>query len=150
QGDDDLPTCDNDDWEPNDLAEDAAAVPWGEVSSWNFEEYWDANVVIEASLCSGEDDWYFIPMAELGFEHHVVRVDGLVMGTSWCGAYEFCEGASLPEAPENTMAVEIYDADTMVLLATDMAADGRIDLMGSGEPFAEDLLIRVTGLVPAA
>ncbi len=142
--------CANDELEPNDGAEIAAMLSWDELSSWNEDMFHDAVVSVDAYLCPGEHDWYLVPISELGFDDHVLRVDGLVLGTSWCGQLDGCPGASLGEAPEHSLAVEIYDADSRVLLSGDIAANGRVDIDAWGPSFARDLLIHVYGPTAAA
>jgi hypothetical protein len=144
-GDAETEVCPNDNYEPNEAPELATLVSWDRVSSPDEEMYKDADVVIDGFLCSGEHDWYRIPIAELGFEYNVVRVDGLARGTSWCAQFESCGGETLASGPEHTLAVEIYDADSMVLLGADIATDGRVDVDGWGPNFSKDLLIHIYG-----
>jgi hypothetical protein len=134
--------CHNDDYEPNDVPEQATLVSWESLPS-EGEMLADANAVIDGFLCSGEHDWYRIPIEALPFEEHVVLVDGLVAGASWCGQLAGCSGDTLPDAPENTLGVEIYDAASMVLLGADIASNGRADVDGWGPTYSKDLLIHV-------
>lgn len=141
--------CPNDSFEPNEAPELAVMVSWDELPSGD-DVYKDADAVIDGFLCSGEHDWYRIPIESLGFEYNVVRVDGLVRGSSWCSHFESCGGEALASAPENTLAVEIYDAASMVLLGADIATDGRVDVDGWGPNYSKDLLIYVYGPSTAA
>jgi hypothetical protein len=140
--------CPNDMFESNEHATDASAITWDDVSSEG--ELHDARVTLDGYLCPGEHDWYAIPIAELGFDDHVLRVDGLVAGASWCGQIEGCGGAALSSAPENTIAVEVYDAASVVLLAADIATDGRVDIDASGANFGKDLIVHVYSPTAAA
>jgi hypothetical protein len=48
------------------------------------------------------------------------------------------------------VSVEVFDAETMVLLGTQTAQNGRIDLGGYGDAFAKDILVHVSGPGSAA
>jgi len=65
------------------------------------------------------------------------------MGSSWCGAG--CDQPWLPDAPENAMKVEVYDAETQTLLDTQTSQSGRINMHGSGGNYSKDLLLHVVG-----
>ena len=79
-GDGDPNACpDNDDWEPNELAEDASMVPWSNVTNYG------AWVTIDAFLCSSEDDWYHVDVNSLEFDYYALHLDAIVEGSSWCG-----------------------------------------------------------------
>jgi hypothetical protein len=143
-----LPSCpENDEWEVNDLPENASAVPWSNLKE--SDAYW----ALDAFLCAEEDDWYFVAVEELTFNFYALYVHALVEGSGLCDGW--CGDPFLPEAPENTIAIAVYDADTMTLLGEGMAEDGsfhghhfyfvEIDPM-----VAHDLLIRVHGLTPVA
>lgn len=148
-GDGEVEQCNNDALEPNEVPEQAMLVSWDELPSGD-DPLADADVLIDGFLCSGEHDWYRIPIEQLGFDYNVVRVDGLVRGSSWCAQWESCGGEALTSAPENTLAVEVYDAASMVLLGADIATDGRVDVDGWGPNFSNDLLIYVYGPSTAA
>lgn len=148
-GDPDREQCSTDVQEPNQRPMTATSLRWHEVSATDDGQD-DATLMVDAFLCSGDDDWYRVPVAELGFDFHVIRIDGLVRGASWCGQFDGCDGEVLPSAPENTLAVEVYDADSMVLLAADLATNGRVDVDGWGPNFSRDLLIHVHGPSRAA
>ncbi|HLT40986.1 MAG TPA: hypothetical protein VK034_32135 [Enhygromyxa sp.] len=135
--------CSGDAREPNDLPETAIDLRWDSIVALDGQQ--EAALMIDASLCSGDHDWYLLPVAELGFDFHVVRIDGLVRGASWCGQFDGCDGEVLPDAPENTLVVEVYDAASMVLLAADLATNGRVDVDGWGATFSKDLVIHVYG-----
>lgn len=141
---------DNDRVEPNEVPEAASRLSWDELSSLGDGTLHDARVELAAFLCSGEHDWYLIPVAELGYEFHVVTIDGLVGGASFCGHVPSCDGEVLPDAPANTLAIEVYDANSLVLLGADIATNGRVDVDGWGPSFANDLLIHVYGPSAAA
>lgn len=134
--------CSNDELEPNEAPEQAVLVSWSELPSGE-DQLADADLVVDGFLCPGEHDWYRIPIESLGFDYHVVHVDGLVRGSSWCAQFESCGGEALTSAPEHTLAVEVYDAASMVLLGADIATDGRVDVDGWGTAFSKDLLIYV-------
>lgn len=148
-GDDEAEQCSNDALEPNDAPEQSVLVGWDELPSGD-DALADADLVIDGFLCSGEHDWYRIPIEQLDFDYNVVRIDGLVRGSSWCAQWESCGGDALASAPENTLAVEVYDAASMVLLGADIATDGRVDVDGWGPNYSNDLLIYVYGPSAAA
>jgi hypothetical protein len=141
--------CSNDKFEPNEVPEAPTMVAWTELPSGDDVNK-DAELIIDGYLCSGEHDWFRVPIEQLGFEYNVVRVDGLVRGSSWCAQFESCGGDTLTSAPENTLAVEVYDAASMVLLGADIGTDGRIDVDGWGPNYSKDLLIYVYGPSTAA
>lgn len=141
--------CSNDKFEPNEVPESPTMVSWAELPSGD-DVYKDADLVIDGYLCPGEHDWFRIPIEQLGFEYNVVRVDGMVRGSSWCAQFESCAGDRLASGPEHTLAVEVYDAASMVLLGADIGTDGRIDVDGWGPNYSKDLLIYVYGPSAAA
>jgi hypothetical protein len=134
--------CLNDAYEPNGVPEQATLITWEEVSPAD-QMLASATVVLDGFLCPGEHDWYRLPIEALPFEEQLLLIDGLVMGTSWCGQVAGCEGATLPDAAANTLGVEIYDAGSMVLLGADIATNGRADVDGWGPNYSKDLLIHV-------
>lgn len=106
--------CENDVWEPNDLPESAALLP--------LEGGDEVGAYLEIRnffLCPGESDWYRLSPDMLEHEYDGFSVSGVVGG-------DFCAcGGELPDAPENAMALEIYDAETFELLGSDVSANGR-------------------------
>ncbi len=137
-----LDCAENDAWEANDLPESAAMVPWGSVSEYS------ADIMLDGLLCSDEDDWYYVSADMLEFDMYTLELNALVEGTSWCGAG--CDDAWLPDAPENTISIEVFDAATLQVLGSKTAEDGRVYLDGWGDAFSHDLLIHVFGPTPAA
>ncbi|PRP91078.1 hypothetical protein ENSA5_58150 [Enhygromyxa salina] len=99
-------------------------------------------------MCSNEDDWYLFSVNDLDYEVYALYVDAIVMGSSWCG--QWCDEPFLPAAPENAIAVEVFDAESMMPLTQDLAQDGRIDIGGFGDAYSRDVLIHVYGPTPAA
>lgn len=144
-GDGEANECPNDALEPNELPENATAIRWDQPPSGQ-----EARVVLQGYLCSGEHDWYRVPVEALGFEYNVVRIDGVVAGSSWCAQFEACGGPALESGPEHTLAVEVYDAASMVQLGGDIASDGRVNVDGWGPTYSKDLLIYVYGPSSAA
>ena len=132
----------NDNWEPNDLPESATSIAWGSVSQ--YAAYFD----IDAFLCQGESDWYYASVEPLDYRFYGLFIDAFVEGASWCG--KGCGDPSLPDAPENTMGVDVYDAQTLQLLTEQVVENGRINIGGAGPEYAKDLLIRVHGPSPVA
>jgi len=63
------------------------------------------------------------------------------------GDFCACQG-HLPAAPEHAIAVEVYDAGTLQLLAREVAADGHVQRLV--EAPARDVLIRIYGPTAAA
>ncbi|NVB39983.1 hypothetical protein G6O69_19215 [Pseudenhygromyxa sp. WMMC2535] len=127
-------------FEDNDVAEEAFAVEWND---WNgFELY----ASLEASLCE-EEDWYFLDVSSTDFESdpedRAFYVDIIVEGSSWCGVW--CEQPELPVAVENTVSVEVYDAESMQLLVAQTAENGRVNVDKTGAAYDNDLLVRVYG-----
>jgi len=130
--------CEVDAWEPNDAPEAPSMLGGGGASgAW-----------LEAFLCSGESDWYRFEVDSLMYDFYEFELDAIAAGSSLCG--EPCEDPFLPDAPENTMTIEVYDAGTLVLLEAEVQPDGRVGINGSGAAYSHDLLIRVYGPSPAA
>jgi hypothetical protein len=140
--------CRIDGYEPNNEPEQAAVLAWDEQQRGRNRN--DARVVVDARLCAAEHDWYAVAIADLGYREVRLAVDGLVAGASWCGHIAGCEGESLTSAPGHTLAVEIYDAEAMVLLTAAVATDGRIDLDLEGPEYGKDLLLHVYSPTRAA
>jgi hypothetical protein len=118
--------CAPDPFEPNDTRGAAAAVG-----------QWTTNL----TLCPGEDDWYAVPVADRGLgrmQYHVALYHDSIGDI--CGlctlAVEAC--------PSNTVSVDIYNAQTGALLATQTRTRGFSWLQGEDEQ-PVDLLIRVYG-----
>ena len=133
-----MPDCaDNDAWENNDLPENASDTPWDNTS----ED--DAHVHIDAHLCPGESDWYRLPVIDLEFDYYALHLDGIAVGSSWCGPD--CGEPWLPEAAENGMTVEVYDAETLELLKAHTSESGRTYIYGYGDDYSDDLLIHLVG-----
>ena len=139
-----LGDCDeNDEWEDNDLPETAALF------EWNGGPYGGVSKDIpDAFLCAEEDDWYRFNISDVEFifddgEYYNLHLDAIVEGSSWCG--ENCEQPFLPADPQNTISVEVLDAETLELLDSSVNDQGRIDLEGYGDAYSHDLLVHVFG-----
>lgn len=119
----------NDVWEPNDTPEQAAVIPpeGGQTS-------------LEAFLCPGEDDWYRISAKGIGFPPFSIQLDLYITESSFCAG--ICSPA-LPDAPENAVSVELYNAKNGKLLGENVVLNGRLDL--DVPLHAKDLLIHVFG-----
>lgn len=128
--------CEADRWEPNDGRDSAALLPWQIVD--------EVGAYLEAGgfLCAGESDWYLAALGGLEHGYEKIAVAAYVNG-DFCA----CEG-HLPEAAEHAIAVEVYDAGTLQLLASEVAADGHIQR--HIEVPARDVLIRIHGPTAAA
>jgi hypothetical protein len=87
-------------------------------------------------------------VSSLTFDYYALFVDGIVQGSSWCGMG--CGDPWLPAGPENSMAIEVYDAQSMQLLTQGSAQNGRVDINAAGDAYSHDLLIHVFGPTPAA
>lgn len=136
------PCADNDAHEPNDLPESPALAPWDETGPYN------SYVTLDAFLCAGESDWYRVDVSQLEYRFYALHLDGIVEGSSWCG--QGCDDPWLPDAPENSISIDVHDAETLALLGSQAATDGRVDIGGAGEAYGEDLLIHVRSPTPTA
>ncbi|WP_146157204.1 hypothetical protein, partial [Enhygromyxa salina] len=106
------PGClDNDDSEPNELPETATALAWGSVDGFG------GHLSLDAFLCPGESDWYFVPVSQLEYEFYGLHVDGIAAGSSWCANVLVCGEPTLPEAAEHVMRIEVFDAKSLLLVA---------------------------------
>ncbi|MCY1053518.1 hypothetical protein [Nannocystis sp. SCPEA4] len=133
----------NDAWEPNDDPDDPTDMAWDAADTWSA---W--HEVDDAYLCPGEDDWYRIDLAGLGYSVHYLYVRALVKDAGLCGAA--CGEPVLAAGPENAMTIEVYRADTHEALIAQTADDGVLALAGSGDDYADGLLLRVHSDTPTA
>lgn len=98
-------------------------------------------------LCRGDEDWFSV---RTSYGDSIVRPSAILFslrlqaaGAGLCGGA--C-GDFVPEAaPENTVTVEVYNAKTMELVASDTDSQGRVWIDAFGPEFAQDVLIRVRG-----
>ena len=68
-----------------------------------------------AFLCLGESDWYHVALDSLGHGY-----DRFTVATYASGNFCACDGY-LPEAPENTIGVEVHDAGIHQVPASEVA-----------------------------
>ncbi|MBZ5714197.1 hypothetical protein [Nannocystis pusilla] len=148
-GDDDADTREsvacplNDRWEPNDDPDDPTDITWDsadEASVWHE--------VDGAYLCPGEDDWYRFKVAGLDYDAHYLLVRALVKDAGLCGAA--CGEPVIAAGPEHAMTIEVYRADTREPLIAHTADGGVLALAGSGDEYADGLLLRVHSDTPTA
>lgn len=99
-------------------------------------------------LCAGEDDWYHVSLDHLdmtGMGLHVGVVHEIYPpDCTLCTPSEL-----LPACPHNTLMVEVYDADTGALLASDTGMTGFVHMNRHGLP-AGDVRVCVHGDPQAA
>ncbi|MCA9686421.1 MAG: hypothetical protein KC457_29910, partial [Myxococcales bacterium] len=138
------PACvDADVFEDNDLPELAAEVPW-------FDASVDiCRVEIEGHLCGDDVDWYRVGLGTPEFtDIYLLDLDVIIEGNEWCGATESdppgC-GPWLPEQPEHTVRVRVYEAATMTLLLESESTYGRIKMKATDDAYAGELLLAVDG-----
>jgi hypothetical protein len=142
-GDGEAPSCEeNDAWEANDSPNGASAV------NWDYMEEYGAAWTIDAFLCSEEEDWYYVAVEQLTYDYYGLFVRATVEGSGWCGAD--CGDPFLPVAEENTIAVDVFDAQSKMLLIGSVSPKGRLYLTSGGVAFSNDLLVRVSGPTPLA
>jgi len=123
----------NDEWEPNNLMETVLMTR---------PDYYLYG--LQAYLCPGESDWYLHDTDGEMHDLNDLEYEIIVAGSSVC-----CDDP-LPEAPENTVAIAVYDADTLVLLEEGISADGAISGGGSGDAYSGDLLLHIYSPTPTA
>jgi hypothetical protein len=77
-------------------------------------------------------------------------VHGIIEGSSLCAG--ICEGfPALKPGPKHTLAIEIYDAKLLTLIAYGESDQGRISMdSGDVDAFQNDVLIRVYSPTPKA
>ncbi|MFO7561336.1 MAG: hypothetical protein R6X02_01730 [Enhygromyxa sp.] len=134
--------AENDEWEPNDRPDDASSVPWTYLGP--YTSHW----TIDAYLCAAEEDWYRVAVEELSYDFYALYVRAQVEGSGWCG--EVCDDPFLPAAPENTIAVEVYEAASLSLLAEGISEVGSLFLTPFGADVSNNLLVRVHAPSPLA
>jgi hypothetical protein len=136
-------SCD-DSWEPNPSADQASRIMWQSADEWTAQQHID-----DASLCSGEDDWYHFDVQSLGYVEHYLYVRALIKDAGLCGLN--CDEPVIPAGPQHAMTIEIYRADDVELLASLTDDDGVLVINGpGGDAYADDLLIHVFSPTPTA
>ncbi|NVB41376.1 hypothetical protein G6O69_38120 [Pseudenhygromyxa sp. WMMC2535] len=134
-----------------DIHEDNDTLETAAVPSWNANQTWSIRAHFDATLCGGDDDWYYFDLdvnqLEGDGESFLFKFDVIVDGSSWCGAG--CGESTLPAAPENTIGVNIYSAADMTLLHEKVSSKGRLDLEGVGPIYGQDIVVQIYGLAEA-
>jgi hypothetical protein len=135
--------------EPNDTAAAAPIVQPGPiyVSPPSILAGWS----MIACLSGDNEDWYKIASSQIDWEgdgggegiHMQIRF--FARNTGYCEGVAICSGEQLPDAPETTVSVELYNAATMQLLSSGTSAFGVVRVNGGGRIFAQDFLVRVHG-----
>lgn len=118
--------------------------------SFDYVNSWAAGLRMDKGfLCSGEDDWYRFPNSAAGFTPVFLAVRAEARGADYCGPG--CDGLTLPDAPENSITIEVYDESMNTLLSTRSDTDGTLffDVSLEGMEYTDDLLIHVTGAAEA-
>lgn len=130
--------CVDDRYEPNDGPVNATVFAYSFIDSQGR-----AYGMLEAVLCSGNADWYFIPTELLDYTRNVLQVRVLARDAGWCGLV--CGDPELLPGPENTITVEMYDATGTWLMTGNVSERGIVGLDVQGEPVAHDLFLRIVG-----
>lgn len=130
--------CVDDRYEPNDGPVNATVFAYSFIDSRGR-----AYGMLEAVLCSGNADWYFIPTELLDYTRNVLQVRVLARDAGWCGLV--CGDPELLPGPENTITVEMYDATGTWLMTGNVSERGIVGLDVQGEPVAHDLFLRIVG-----
>ncbi len=138
----------NDAWEDNDMSDSASMLTWDSIHIGE-----SAKVSLGADMCSGEDDWYYLPVGAIGLDPEVVGSPYLHIN-SWIESVSFCDGAcglmEVPSGPEVAMTIEVFDAETLQLRATNTVMAGGVEMFDTDPIYAKDLLIHVFGPTPEA
>jgi len=162
--------CDQDAWEKNDKSEDASELAYHgiwdsdpECYDWEWcddtgchtetycAEYSSAHTSVDgATICKNDEDWYFLPTASLPFTVGYLGLRAMAAGASHCPFYDYGDGDSWgydpPAGPENTLTVEVYNAQTLALVATSTSPIGRVWMnLGNPANLSHDLYIRFRG-----
>jgi hypothetical protein len=136
--------------EPNDTLETAATVEPSIISNdpASIRGTWEVN----ACLGQANEDWYRIEVEQLEFDlsddydgHARMRLRGIVDGTGLCSDIPECGEGTLPAAPENTLIVDVYAADSMEHLYTRQDDEGVVQINALGPELDKDILVRVSG-----
>ncbi len=160
----------NDGWEKNDKQADASTLGYeyvwkNEPDCWDWEwcdengchtqtECYEASYAFTsvdgASICKNDEDWYFLPTASLPFSVGYLRFRAFAAGASYCPPYDYGDGDTYgynpPAGPENTLTVEVYNAQTLALVATSTSPVGRVWMdLGDAAKLSHDLYFRFRG-----
>lgn len=133
------PFCLQDQYEPNDTP--ATASPLELDTDFNSGGVW-----VHAYLCSSNEDWYHVPASALGIAEPTIKLRAMARNAGLCGGG--CDDVQLPSAPANTLTIEVYDTTGTTLLFSNTSDRGLVKFDRTGEEYANDFLVRVTG--PAA
>lgn len=118
--------------------------------AFTYQHSWQASVYLDdAFLCGGEDDWYRFPASSAGFTTLFFAVRAEARGADHCGPR--CENLVLPDAPENSITIEVFDETQTILFASQSDLDGtlRFDVRLDDVEYTGDFLIHVTGAAEA-
>ena len=165
-------TCNqNDPWEKNNKRATASTLGYqyiwdSEPECWDWEwcdengchtetECYEASSaytsVDNATICKKDEDWYFLPTASLPFPVSYLRLRAFAAGASYCPFYDYGNGEGTygydpPAAPENTLTVEVYSAQTLALVASSTSPIGRVWMdLGNTANLSNDLYFRFRG-----
>jgi hypothetical protein len=140
-----------DSYEKNDKRQDASDLPYSYVSysppycedyewcddngcyteHWCEDEYSSAYAKVDAAtICKNDDDWYLLATEDLPFNVGYLGVRAFAAGASYCGFEDDGNGDTSgydpPSGPENTLVLDVYNAQTLALVATSTSPVGRV------------------------
>lgn len=131
--------CDSDALEPNGEAMQAAAV---DVPCNVYSEHWDCLAEVTACHAVGDEDWYLLPAAPESTQWTRLHLElSILPHIDSCN----CGDEPIPTGPELASTVEVFDAQSLVLLGSVSGTDPHVWLVDSGPQFGAPLLIRVVG-----
>ena len=133
--------CQADGHENNDSAETASTIFTSPDASSHVDRYF-TDVIHELFLCQGEEDWYRVPVESLGITRlrFLVKLSHVLAPTG-C---ELCDTGGMAACESHRVTVDIYNATTGELIATDTHDRGYVWIHREDLP-ASDLLLRVHG-----
>lgn len=143
--------CDSsdDDHEPNDTSATALALDpaIGQLPGW-ISGSW----LISACMQGTSEDWYRLRVSQIEFDgsddydgRPYLRLRFHAKDGGPCSFIAGCDDPMLPEAPENTVTIEMYHAPTMELVAAQTSAAGFVSFNAWDARLEDDLLVRVVG-----
>jgi hypothetical protein len=137
------PACMGEDgFEENDDAASAAAIPL--MNAGYPDPLFYAHGEVNAFLCSGNEDWYFIKTS-YELDDVWMSIEIMAAGAGACAFNQAC-GQYLPSAsPQHTVKADLYDAMTLTPLGTSTKPNGLILFGGNGPQFGTDVLLRISG-----
>lgn len=132
--------CVDDGGEDNDDAASATPLAWDQIDVGAGQGLLEHH----ASLCSGDEDWFLLPTAQINLSEAVLRIDVSVQGAEEAGCQCSCTrcDALLAPGPHHELTLQVLDPATLDVLGAATEDDGVIRLLVPGAGVMQDVLLR--------